>query len=90
MIKSQLISGDSKIFAFGEDHFYRLADFATLTFIRNSSGRIEGLKWEALTATFMGTDNEFWKKKYELILQIAEPEKAFYQSLTQSIMHGYY
>ena len=54
MIKSQLISGDSKIFAFGEDHFYRLADFATLTFIRNSSGRIEGLKWEALTATFMG------------------------------------
>ncbi|MES2003333.1 MAG: serine hydrolase [Bacteroidota bacterium] len=55
MIKTQLISGDSKIFAFGEDHFYRLADFATLTFLRNSSGIIEGLKWEALTATFMGT-----------------------------------
>ena len=54
MVKNQLISGDSKIFAIGEDHFYRLADFATLTFLRNSNGKIEGLKWEALTATFTG------------------------------------
>jgi hypothetical protein len=51
----QLISGDSQIFPIGEDRFYRLSDYASLTFIRNTSGEIEGLKWEALTATFMGT-----------------------------------
>jgi CubicO group peptidase (beta-lactamase class C family) len=55
IIGDQLISGDSKIFAIGEDHFYRLADYANLAFTRNPSGQIEGLKWEALTGTFVGT-----------------------------------
>jgi CubicO group peptidase (beta-lactamase class C family) len=55
IVGDQLISGDSKIFPLGNDHFYRLADYANLTFIRNPSGQIAGLKWEALTATFEGT-----------------------------------
>jgi CubicO group peptidase (beta-lactamase class C family) len=51
---NQLISGDSKIFFIGNDQFFRIADYATLTFSRDGNGKIEGLKWEALTATFNG------------------------------------
>ncbi|PWU03530.1 MAG: hypothetical protein C5B52_03160 [Bacteroidetes bacterium] len=54
MDKGKIISGDSQIFPIGEDRFFRLADYATLTFTRNSSGKIDGLKWEGLTTTFMG------------------------------------
>jgi CubicO group peptidase (beta-lactamase class C family) len=51
---SQLISGDSKIYYIGNDQFFRIADYARLTFNRNDSGKIAGLKWESLTTTFMG------------------------------------
>jgi CubicO group peptidase (beta-lactamase class C family) len=44
----QLISGDYKIFPIGKDRFYRLADYATLTFIRNADGAIKGLEWDGV------------------------------------------
>jgi hypothetical protein len=51
---NQLISGDSKIFPIGTDRFYRFADFATLTFIRNPDGTIKGLQWEGVAFKGMG------------------------------------
>jgi CubicO group peptidase (beta-lactamase class C family) len=44
----QLISGDSKIYSIGKDRFFRLADYATLTFHRNADGTIKGLTWDAV------------------------------------------
>jgi hypothetical protein len=53
LVRGQLISGDYKIFAIGNDRFYRFADFATLTFTRNADGTITGLIWEGVG--FKGT-----------------------------------
>jgi CubicO group peptidase (beta-lactamase class C family) len=50
----QLISGDYKIFPVGKDRFYRLADYATLTFVRNEDGTIKGLVWEGVTGKVAG------------------------------------
>ena len=44
----QLISGDYKIYSIGKDRFFRLADYATLTFVRNPDGTIKGLEWEGV------------------------------------------
>jgi CubicO group peptidase (beta-lactamase class C family) len=43
--RNQLISGDYKIFPIGNDRFFRFADYATLTFIRNADGTIKELEW---------------------------------------------
>jgi hypothetical protein len=51
---TQLISGDSKIYALGQDHFFRLADYASLTFLRDGNGKISGLIWEGVSARFQG------------------------------------
>ena len=50
----QLISGDYKIFPIGKDRFYRFADYATLTFIRNADGTIKGLEWEGVAGKVAG------------------------------------
>jgi len=50
----QLISGDYKIYPIGKDRFFRLADYATLTFTRNADGTIKGLKWDAVRGNFEG------------------------------------
>ncbi len=44
----QLISGDYKIYPIGKDRFFRLADYATLTFVRNADGTIKGLEWDGI------------------------------------------
>jgi CubicO group peptidase (beta-lactamase class C family) len=51
--RNQLISGDHKIFPVGNDRFFRFADYATLTFIRNADGTIKELVWEGIG--FKGT-----------------------------------
>ena len=50
----QLISGDYKIYPIGKDRFFRLADYATLTFIRNADGTIKGLKWDGVRGNYEG------------------------------------
>jgi len=50
----QLISGDYKIFSLGKDRFFRLADYATLTFVRNEDGTIKGLEWEGVRGKVEG------------------------------------
>jgi len=50
----QLISGDYKIFPLGKDRFFRLADYATLTFVRNEDGTIKGLEWEGVRGKVEG------------------------------------
>jgi CubicO group peptidase (beta-lactamase class C family) len=50
----QLISGDYKIFPIGKDRFFRLADYATLTFLRNADGTIKGLGWEGVRGKWEG------------------------------------
>jgi CubicO group peptidase (beta-lactamase class C family) len=50
----QLISGDYKIFPIGKDRFFRLADYATLTFIRNADGTIKGLEWQGVRDKWEG------------------------------------
>jgi CubicO group peptidase (beta-lactamase class C family) len=44
----RLISGDYQIFSIGKDRFFRLADYATLTFTRNAQGSIKGLEWQGV------------------------------------------
>jgi hypothetical protein len=51
----QLISGDYKIFPIGNDRFYRFADYATLTFIRNANGTIKELEWHGVGFKVTGT-----------------------------------
>ena len=51
--RNQLISGDYKIFPVGNDRFFRFADYATLTFIRNADGTIKELDWNGVG--FRGT-----------------------------------
>jgi CubicO group peptidase (beta-lactamase class C family) len=50
----KLISGDYEIFSIGKDRFFRLADYATLTFIRNADGTIKGLEWQGVRAKWEG------------------------------------
>lgn len=52
---NQLISGDYKIFPMGNDRFYRFADYATLTFIRNANGTIKELEWNGVGFKATGT-----------------------------------
>jgi hypothetical protein len=52
---NQLVSGDYKIFPIGDDRFYRFADYATLTFIRNPDGTIKGLEWQGINSKVIGT-----------------------------------
>jgi hypothetical protein len=52
--RDQLISGDYKIFPIGKDRFFRLADYATLTFIRNADGTIKGLEWQGVRGKWEG------------------------------------
>ena len=52
---NQLISGDYKIFPIGNDRFYRFADYATLTFIRNADGTIKELEWDGVGFKGTGT-----------------------------------
>jgi hypothetical protein len=55
---NQLVSGDYKIFPIGVDRFFRLADYATLTFIRNANGAIKGLEWEGVNFKGVGIRQE--------------------------------
>jgi len=50
----QLIAGDHKIFPISKDRFFRLADYATLIFTRNSDGSIKGLQWVGVTRKWEG------------------------------------
>lgn len=51
----QLISGNYKIFPLGNDRFFRFADYATLTFIRNSDGVIKDMEWKGTDIKTTGT-----------------------------------
>lgn len=50
----RLISGDYQIYPIGNDRFFRLADYATLTFSRNADGTIKGLTWEGVRRKWEG------------------------------------
>jgi CubicO group peptidase (beta-lactamase class C family) len=54
LVRDQIFSGDSRIYYIGNDQFFRISDYARLTFSRDTGGKIQGLKWESLSTTFNG------------------------------------